>query len=215
MNVLRILAPLVLIAARADAGAWPLPEGDSHLSFSVEGDRGDGTGLYSTLYVEHGLGGGRTAGVDLGLSETDANKALAFLRWHDRPGDGAATRLAYEIGIGMVDEQAALRPGVSVGRGMELGQNAGWVALDARAVVFEELEGRLEMDLTVGADTGADDKWLVQVQMAAPGDASPYVKLAPSYAFERSGGRHILLGVTAGIVGFDDVKLNLGLWQGF
>jgi hypothetical protein len=211
--MLRILVLLVLLAPRAAAGAWPVPAGEGHLSVSVEGDRGDGTDAYSTLYLEHGLAGGRTAGLDLGLSEAEADKAVAFLRWHGGADDG--TRLAYELGAGMVEDHAALRPGMSLGRGVAFGERAGWVALDTRAVLFDDMAARLEADLTVGGDAGTGDKWLVQVQMAAPSDSAPYVKLAPSYAFARGAGRHLRVGVTAGLVGFDDMKLELGLWQSF
>jgi hypothetical protein len=211
--MLRSLLLLVLLAPRATAGAWPLPAGEGHLSVSVEGDRGDGTGAYSTLYLEHGLAGGRTAGLDLGLSEAEVDKAVAFLRWHGGADDG--TRLAYELGAGKVDDHAALRPGLSLGRGVAFGERTGWVALDTRAVLFDDMALRLEADLTVGGDAGTGDKWLVQVQMAAPSDAAPYVKLAPGYAFGMGAGRHLRVGVTAGLVGLDAVKLDLGLWQRF
>jgi len=212
-----ILVPilLMLLAARAEAGAWPLPEGAGHLSLSVEGERGDGTGAYTTLYTEYGLTGRRTAGLDLGFAERDANKAVAFLRWHTGGQEDDDTRVAYEFGLGMVDESAALRPALSLGRPVVFGELYGWVSLDARGILFEDAEGRLEADVTLGGALRNGDKWLVQLQMAAPSDADTYAKIAPSYAFEQKKGRHLLLGVTAGVVGFNDVKLSLGLWQKF
>lgn len=223
--MLRSLLLLVLLAPRATAGAWPLPAGEGHLSVSVEGDRGDGTGAYSTLYLEHGLAGGRTAGLDLGLSEAEVDKAVAFLRWQRGRQAKEETLLAYEIGLGMVDGSAALRPALSLGRPLAFGKLHGWVALDARAILLlpeqvalqglAAIEHRVEVDLTVGGSLDNGDKWLVQLRTAAPSDADSYARIAPSYAFQQSKGRHLLLGVTADAVGFDGMKLNLGLWQRF
>lgn len=211
----RILILLVMLASRAGAGAWPVPEGHGQLSFSIEGERGDGTGPYTTLYTELGLPGQRTVGVDLGLADRDADKAVAFLRWHKGGDDWQDTLTAYEFGIGMVDEKAALRPALSLGRPVLFGDIYGWVALDTRGILFDDLETRIEADLTIGGGIGNGDKWLVQVQMAEPSEGDFYAKLAPSYAFEQAEGRHLLMGVTAGIAGFDDIKLSLGLWQKF
>ena len=211
----RILILLVVLATRAGAGAWPVPEGQGQLSLSVEGERGDGTGPYTTLYTEFGLTRQRTFGVDFGLADRDADKAVAFLRWHTGGDDWQDTLMAYEFGIGMVDEKLALRPALSLGRPVLFGDLYGWVALDARGILFDTRENRIEADLTIGGEIGNGDKWLVQVQMAEPSDDDFYAKLAPSYAFEQAKGRHLLIGVTAGVAGFDDVKLSLGLWQKF
>jgi len=191
-NLSALVAALILAATGAGAGAWPFPKGTGQLSFSVEGDRGDGTGTYSTLYAEYGLRDDRTLGLDLGFARSDADKAVVFYRWNQQPNGNS--RLAYEFGIGMVDGKAALRPALSLGRPITLGNGYGWVALDARAILRDDMQGRLEADLTIGGDAGGDDKWLVQIQTAAPSYEAPYAKIAPSYAFGLGKGRHVLVG---------------------
>lgn len=214
--MLRIVVLLLMLAAgAAAAGPWPKPKGTGHLCFTIEGRTSDASGAYATLYTEYGIGKGRTLGLDLGHSEDDLEKAVLFMR---RPfgQQGQDTIYAYELGIGAIRGMAALRPGFSIGKGLEFGAMPGWIALDMRGVIFGgALGGILESDLTVGAETPKGDKWMVQLQMAAPSDRPPHVKIAPSYAFRAGEGRHLLLGAAAGIVGNDTVKITLGLWQRF
>ena len=205
---------LGLTAGAAGAGPWPLPKGEGHLSFSAEVKSHDASEGYATAYAEYGLGNARTLGFDFGQGEDETDKAVLFLRW-PLGAPGKNTVYAYEMGLGVAHGKNALRPAFSIGQGVDLGGRAGWIALDSRAVLFEGGDGILEADLTVGAETGSGDKWLVQVQMAAPSDRGAYVKLAPSYAFRAGKGRHLLVGATAGIVGMDSVKFTLGLWQAF
>lgn len=214
--MLRIWVLLLFLAAgpMAAAGPWPLPEGEGHLCFSFESKTGDGAGAYATLYTELGIGKGRVIGFDVGQAEDDFDKAVLFARFPvgDRGGD---TVYAWEMGAGMAAGEMALRPGFSVGKGILFGDNPGWIAVDSRAVIFDGADGILETDLTVGAKTRRGDKWMVQLQMAAPGDSDFTVKLAPSYAFKQGKGRHLLLGATAGLVNTDTVKITFGIWQKF
>lgn len=214
--MLRMMVLLFMLAAgAAGAGPWPLPEGTGHLCFAVEGRTSDASEAYATLYTEYGLGKGRTLGLDLGQSEDELDKAVLFMRRPFGP-KGQDTLYAYELGIGAVRGEAALRPGLSIGKGLEFGAMPGWIALDMRGVIFEGAgDGILESDLTLGAEMPKGDKWMVQLQMAAPSDRSPYVKIAPSYAFRAGEGRHLLLGAAAGVVGTDTIKVTLGLWQRF
>jgi len=214
--MMRIAALLImLVAGAAHAGPWPLPKGAGHLCFSIEGAARDGSGAYATLYTEYGIGKSRTLGFDLGVSEDDMDKAVLFLR-QTKPDKGRAMVQAHELGIGMVQGEAALRTGYSIGQGINFGEMSGWIALDTRAVVFKDSYGGLfEADLTVGGNAQNGDKWMVQLQMAVPTDRDAYAKIAPSYAFRVKEGRHLLLGATAGIVGMDTTKVTLGLWQSF
>lgn len=216
--MLRIVLLLIFIAGGACAGPWPQPAGTGHLCFSLEGKASDGSELYGTLYTEWGIGRDRTLGLDLGQSEDELDKAVLFLRWPlGREADESGeARFAWEMGLGLVRGEAALRPGFSLGKGILFGRNAGWISLDTRGAVFGKSgDMLLESDLTVGAQTPQGNKWMVQLQMGAPSDRSPYVKIAPSYAFRQGDGRHLLLGATAGLVGTDTVKITLGLWQAF
>ncbi|MEQ8293116.1 MAG: hypothetical protein RIA08_13000 [Roseovarius sp.] len=214
--MVRILVLLLASAAgsMAAAGPWPMARGEGHLCFSIEGDAGDGAGAYATLYTEMGIGKGRAIGLDFGQTEDDLAKAVLFARF-PFGARGEDIGQAWEMGVGMVDGALALRPGVSIGRGFQIGESAGWVALDSRAVFSEAGTGVLETDLTVGAEIRGGHKWMVQLQMAAPDDSAPYVKIAPSFAFKQGKGRHLLLGATAGLVNADAVKITFGIWQKF
>jgi len=211
----RIAALLALMAAPAVAGPWPRAAGEGHLSFGIEADPGDGSGLYATLYAEAGIGGGRTLGLDLGHSDDDLDKAVLFLRRPLGDGDGETVQ-AIEFGIGMVEGEAALRAGLAFGRGIGVFGHPGWIALDTRAALYgNDGTGLVEADLTLGAETARGDKWLVQVQMTAPSDRAPYVRIAPAFAFRAGRGRHLIVGVTAGVLNTGDARLSLGVWQRF
>ena len=218
--MLRIAALLMLWvtglwATGTVAGPWPMREGEGQLHLTLEARASSGSDLYATLYSEFGIGGERTLGLDLGQSDDHFDKAIVFLRKPFGPR-GGDTVMAYEIGVGAVDGQAALRPGVSVGKGFTIGARPGWVALDARGAIYDgAAKGVIETDLTLGAETARGDKWMVQLQMAAPSGSSPYVKIAPSYAFRQGQGRHLLLGATAGLVNDSGAKITFGLWQKF
>lgn len=212
-----MLRNLVLMLALATgcsaaAGPWPIAEGEGHLSFSVEAKGGDDA--YATFYAETGVGKGRVLGLDFGQPEEDLDKAIVFLRSPFGPR-GQNTVYAWEMGIGSGAGELALRPGLSAGQGFVLGDSIGWVAIESRALIFETGAGIFQADLTVGAETPRGHKWLVQLQMGAPTESAPYVKLAPSFAFKQGKGRHLLLGATAGLVNIDDVKVTVGLWQKF
>lgn len=214
--MVRILVLLLASAAgsMAAAGPWPMAKGEGHLCFSIEGDAGGGAGAYATLFAEMGVGRGRVVGLDFGQAEDDLAKAVLFARFPFGARGGDIVQ-AWEMGVGMVDGALALRPGVSIGRGFQIGEREGWVALDSRAVFSEAGTGVLETDLTVGAELAGGHKWMVQLQMAAPDDGDPYVKIAPSLALKRGKGRHLLLGATAGLVNADAVKITFGIWQKF
>jgi len=211
--MLRAALLFLFCAGRAVAGPWPLAAGEGHLSFGIEADPTDGRGLYATLYAETGIGAGRVLGLDLGHSEDSLDKAVLFLRRPIGPGGGDTVH-AWEIGVGIVDDEAALRAGISAGRGFTLAGRPAWMSIETRIALFDAA-GQIETDLTLGAETGRGDKWLVQLQMAAPSDRSAHVKIAPAYAFAAGAGRHLLLGVTAGVVNASDARLSVGLWQRF
>jgi hypothetical protein len=213
--VIRCLALLFLLAGQAEAGAWPRAEGETFLSFSVEADPAarvpDG---YAALYAERGLAGGLTAGLDIGGDRAEMNKALFFLRWplaRDRP----EAKIALEMGLGYAGDGLALRPGLAWGRGIEWGGMPGWLSLETHALLFDDLDGLWKADLTLGLKPRPRNKIMLQFQAALPSDSSPYVKLAPAWVRQIRDGRHIEIGVTAGIWRSDDLRLKLGLWHRF
>lgn len=211
--MLCITLMLILFATAGHAGPWPRPKGEGFFCLCLEGNSVDDA--YATLYTEYGIGRGHTAGLDLGVTETDVDKALIFLNRPITRGTDENSVMAHQLAVGAVGGRATLRNGLLLGKGIMLGQHAGWIALEAYGVLHDGGDGAIEANLTIGADTGTGDKWLVEIQMKAPSDAAPQVKIAPGYAFGLENGRHLVVGAAAGIDGADDTVLTLGLWQGF
>lgn len=209
---------LLLSAMQAQAGAWPRAEGETFLSFSVESafETGitDGSDGYATLYLERGLAHDLTLGLDAGGHEADLAKAIGFLRW-PMGGGGGADVWAMEFGLGLAEGEFALRPGLSYGRGLRLGQIPGWLAVDGRALIVDGMKGVLETDITLGLKPRPDHMLIVQLQTSAATERESRAKIAPSYVFELSPGRHLEIGMTAGIVEASEVKIKLGLWHSF
>lgn len=220
MLLKRVIIPVLLVAsvAPALAGPWMRTEGETFLSYSIETDFengiSDGSGFYGSLYAEHGLTRGLTLGLDAGGHEDDMSKAIAFLRWPIGATD-RSTRIVPEFGLGMARETFALRPGLSVGRGFELGDTPGWLSIHSRAVIIGSFDGILETDITFGLSPRPDAKFILQLQTGIPTQSDPYAKLAPSYIRRIAPGRHVELGLVAGVAEADDFKLKFGLWQQF
>lgn len=218
MSPVRLLFAISLIlysAPGAFAGAWPRADGETFLSFSLDLDSEDINESYASLYVEHGIGRGFTLGLDVGNDSQGMSKGIGFMRWSISGADSAG-QIAVELGAGVVEDELAVRPGLSLGRGLSLGKKSGWVSLESRVTISgDRFNTLLETDLTFGLNAGPRSKWMLQVQTGVPEASPAYVKLAPAIAFERKPGRHILLGVTAGVIEVDDIKFNLGIWHKF
>jgi len=101
------------------AGAWPRAEGETFLSFSVEHNPTMPEDSPASLFIEHGLTRNITLGLDAGGRQTDLNKAIAFLRWPLKTKAKNAVT-AIELGAGFADDNIALRPALSWGRGLSL-----------------------------------------------------------------------------------------------
>ncbi|WP_428515637.1 hypothetical protein [Roseovarius sp.] len=220
MPLKRVVIPVLLLAAPAPAlaGPWPRAEDRTFLSTSIEidaeGGISDGGGFYGSVYAEHGLTDRLTLGLDAGGREDNMSKAIAFLRWPVGATD-RTLRLAAEFGLGMARETFALRPGLSLGRGVALGDTPGWISVDSRAVIIDSFDGVLETDITFGLSPGPDAKVILQLQTGIPTDSAPYAKLAPSYVHRIAPGYHAEIGVVAGVAEADDFKLKIGFWHQF
>lgn len=212
--MIRALVILLLMAGQANAGAWPREAGETFLSFAIEINPDDGANSFATLYLEHGLKHDLTLGLDAGGHEDDMSKAIGFLRWPIGRTDGNA-RIALEFGAGLSDGGFALRPGLSWGRGLTWGELPGWLSVETRALLLEGFDGRAEVDVTFGLKPTPRSKIMIQLQTAAPTDKSPSIKLSPSWAYEMKPGRHVTLGVTAGVVEAEDMHVSFGIWQRF
>lgn len=199
----------------AEAGAWTREKGEVFLSFSVDIDAEDDAEPFFGVYGEYGLGRGRTLGLDLHDDGAGDGKAFVFLRWPLGPRE-RGLKLAYELGIGVNKSEAALRPGFSIGHGLDFGRTTGWINLDTRALLYEDYDDALlEGELTFGWKPSRKLKLMLQLQGGAPQSGDAYAKIAPKVAIRQGRSRHLTLGVTAGIVEVDGLEINLGFWQEF
>jgi hypothetical protein len=219
MRVLAVVANLVLwLALQAQAGPWPRAEGETFLSTAIEAPLAQGDGLF-TLYAEHGLTDRLTLGLDMGATRHEMQKTVVFARlpFGEAPG---GMRLAVELGLGLIRDQPVLRPGFSFGRGFSLSGRPGWITLDTRAVIHQNpLTARYhadwESDLTFGIETWRKTRAILQLQSGIPARGDEYLKIAPSWVIPAAPGRHLEIGVTAGLLGSSAIAAKLALWHSF
>ncbi|WP_297772141.1 hypothetical protein [uncultured Roseovarius sp.] len=213
--VLVILSPWLVLEARA--GAWPREKGQGFLSVSGQIDQPDDFGFYNHfigLYAEYGATDRLTLGLDLGGDTLRMTKGIAFARWPlgqlERP-----LKLAVEIGLGQVDGQNALRPGLSVGQGFTIWDRHGWAAVDGRLVLFKSGGHTLESDMTIGLSTSRRSKTILQIQTGRPAHGRPYTRLAPSFVYRMRPGAYLEFGLIAPLSGSGKRGLKLGIWRKF
>ncbi|MDU8911804.1 hypothetical protein [Aestuariicoccus sp. MJ-SS9] len=214
------LLALICAATSAGAGAWQRPEGQgfasatARLSWPQEFRRyGELTpsGQYYTLYLEYGLTGRLTAGLDLGRAVSGAAKTVGFVQWPLRDRD-SGLKVAGAFGLGQIDGHAVMRPGLSLG----LGLARGWLTADSFAEVrLGTYETDFKIDLTWGRNLASDRKLILQVQTGAPHDAEAFVRLAPSMVFPLRDRVMFEAGGALGLVGDDSFGILLGVWTEF
>ncbi|MEO0774056.1 MAG: hypothetical protein AAFZ04_12830, partial [Pseudomonadota bacterium] len=180
------------------------------MSFSLDYDTTARNNHFASVYFEYGLSGNRTLVIDRQQSGDELTKTFVALRFPLGAPD-RALKLAYDVGLGAVDDHVALRAGFSLGRGWSMGQDitdrpfkwmgkwSGWWSVDTRTLVFHTgIDGRFEADFTLGIQVTERIKSVSQLQTGAPFQSEPYAKLAQSLVYEASEGRHYILGVTSG-----------------
>ena len=216
-RLLLALAVLAWLATDGHAGAWMRSKGEGFLSATGTVEGPDELGLYRQnfgLYAEYGATARLTFGVDLGGDTLRMTKAIAFLRWPLRD-PARDTKLAVEIGIGQVEQENALRPGLSIGRGVTIGRHHGWLNADGRAIVFESGDTAFETDLTAGLSIGERVKLIAQLQAGRPAQGRDYLRLAPSIIYQTRPDTHLEFGVTEPLSGGGERGVKLGLWRKF
>lgn len=217
MSLRLILALIVLpwLAVMAQAGAWPREKGEVFLSLSSQIEARDENGINRQshgLYAEYGATARLTLGLDVNGDALRMSKAIAFLRWPlgsaERP-----LKIAVEIGAGQVEEETALRPGLSLGRGFAIGNRSGWLNADLRA----SLDGgtAFETELTAGLSVTARTKVIVQLQAGTPDRGQDYLRLAPSLVYDMRPGTQVELGLLEPLSGGGERGLKLGIWRRF
>lgn len=211
------LACLAAVSGPASAGAWPRAKGSGFLASSARFGFTDLSGpyaIYSTSYLEYGLGRSYTLGLDVGHAISGRSKAVAFLRlppFEPAPGH----LLALEIGMGRIAGGWALRPGLSYGHGIA-GRRPGWFSVES-VLEYGLTTARRDFktDITLGLDHGDRLKTILQLQTGVSlGDPS-FIRLAPSVVYRVSRKSHIEIGATAGLRGDSEYGLKIGFWRDF
>ena len=218
MRVLVYIWVLVWLGGPAAAGPWLREPGHGFASLKTEYDADSGDS-YVSLFAEYGWNERLTLGLDMGGTGESMDKAMAFsrvaLRWS--PFD---FKTAMELGAGYYWRQGmrrpVARPGLSIGRGLTVAGRSGWIALDARAVLFQDYpEIDWEGELTFGVNLSERAKAIVQIQGGDPFRSGRYFKLSPSWVWEWRTGRHLELGATAGLQNSKARAVSLALWHHF
>ena len=231
--MLRVLIILLLVSTQAQAGPWPRGKGKVFYSVHANGEYLEELGVirqYGSIYGEYGLTDKITLGIDYNGSEIETEKAIAFIRYPLGNPDWA-WRFAAELGAGIVDGENVLRPGFSLGRGINWRDRSGWLTLDTRVVLGDLPSGtRIESDFTLGLNWTERFKVIFQLQGGMPSEGDNYLKFAPSVVYElrqrkprkgrkprkaRKGKQYIEFGITTGLVNYDDYGAKLGIWREF
>lgn len=218
--VLVALFCLLFATSRAEAGAWPREKGRVFASSAIclswpqdipAWEPRDPTGRYVTFYAEYGLTDRLTLGLDLGRSMYGDGKALVFLRLPLRDRDHGL-RIATELGLGEIDGQPVIRPGLSLGFGL---QN-GWLSADGLAETRAR-DGRTDykLDLTWGRNFPGGRKLILQIQSGKPGKAPAYARFAPSVVLPLNRRLKAEIGGAWGLSGDMSMGAMLGLWAEF
>ena len=196
---------LILLAllwpAMTQAGPWPRAPGTGLAVASVY----VGTPLaqpYAGLYAEFGLMSGVAGGVDTGRAVSGSVKAVAFLRRSVRlPGDTGVVAAA-EIGLGRIAGQAVLRPGLSLGHGLEEWLDGGWLAVDTVAEIgLERSTFDIKTDVTFGLRLDERRNAMVQLQTGQSAGDPRFARLVPSVVTELRSGMKLELGLTQSLRG--------------
>lgn len=218
MRMLVVANLMLWLAVQGQAGPWPRAEGETFLAASLEAPLIQGDGAFS-LYAEHGWTDRLTLGLDMGATRQEMQKTVVFARlpFGQAPG---GMRLAVELGVGLVRDQPVLRPGLSFGRGFSLSGRPGWITLDTRAVIFQDMlhgdyDADFEADITFGIETWRKTRAILQLQAGRPAHGDEYLNLAPSWVIPAAPGRHLEIGVTAGILHKAPLSAKIALWHSF
>lgn len=214
-----ILAGLLLVGLTVTTGAgpWPREKGRAFLSLSGQVHERDEFGFidqFFGIYGEYGATDRLTLGIDAGGDAVRMSKALVFARWPlgapERP-----LKFAIELGAGEVESAAALRPVLSVGRGITLWDRSGWMTGEARMILAGGGDVSLESDFTFGLDTGPRSKTILQIQTGRPALGRSYIRLAPSFVYRTGPRTSLEFGLIEPLSGNDRRAVKLGLWREF
>ena len=220
------LALCLLAATGANAGAWPREEGTiflavgSNVALTEAAQRP--VHYDPTLYLEYGLTGNLTIGLDGYLSDAgQAGSGFVFARYPLRFGpvgdpDGPS-RLAASLGLGatiMPDDEVepSLRLGLSYGYGL----STGWLSVDADVVQSLGSDRRQsKLAVTWGHELTEDWTAILEAQIGTGLTGDFYAKITPSVAWEYSDRLTIRMGATRALTGDRGMGLMVQTWWTF
>lgn len=229
--MLRAIVLLCCLASTCQAGAWPREKGTTFATATIRLGwpqtvvQGLAQGLpvdpepssrYMTLYLEHGLTEKLTLGADIGHAVSGEGKTIGFLRYPLGLAPDSRHKLSAEIGLGEIDDDTVIRPGLSYGAGFDIRGVSGWIAVDALAELYPT-SGNVDakMDVTFGLNLQEGHRAILQVQSGQRTGDDPFARFAPSYVMPLGKNRHLEIGGSVSLMGEADVGLLLGLWQSF
>ncbi|HEY9039952.1 MAG TPA: hypothetical protein VIN05_13530 [Roseovarius sp.] len=195
----------------ARAGAWLRAEGEGFTSWSIKAQDGAISKTYSTLYAEYGLNPDLTGGLDIGGDETGEYKALAFVLMPIRRDD---LHVSFQLAAGAITNDPALRPGISVGRGLQLGGLDGWTNVDIRAAITPG-DVDLSIDATLGLNVWEGTMIIWQLQQGGTPQTPDFLRASASVVWQVAPGRHIEVATSTGLINAEDFGIQIGLWKTF
>lgn len=169
------------------------------------------TGRYNTLYIEYGLTPRLTLGLDVGRSVSGQSKTVAFLQMPIRNRD-KGPKIAAQLGVGKVADQTVIRPGLSLGWGLD----HGWLAIDS-VTEFGLEQGNIDWkaDVTWGRNLNKGRKLMVQIQTGETTIDPLFARIAPSLVTPLNDRLMLETGVSMGLVGDSSMGVTVGMWMEF
>lgn len=217
MHALIIFCAALIVASSATAGAWLRDEKTGFVAYS--GVYNEDRKLDGSLYAEYGLRPKFTLGVkvDADMSTGQVGNGTAFVFGRKPINTGARKyRLAYEVGLGLTfgeETDPVLRTGLSYGRGLEMWNTAGWLAVDASVEWGTgDATDVAKLDTTVGLALNDRFKVMMQVFYSAS-DGSASTTVAPSLIWEpkpKAPSYQLGLESKEGVL-----AVKLGMWRSF
>lgn len=212
-----LLIGLVLLANPALSGAWMRGTGTGFLSFGpVYEDTGRVDGSF---FIEYGLRPKLTIGakIDADMTQQQIGNGTGFL-FLRRPIDigERSFKLAYEVGIGTTfghSYDPLILTGLSYGRGIQIGEIYGWLALDGSVEwSLGDTSDTAKLDTTFGLTLSDKFKVMMQVFYSQTNEASA-TTLAPSMIWQPRPDRpSYQLGIEAER---DALAVKFGIWTTF
>ncbi|MDQ2093490.1 hypothetical protein [Rhodalgimonas zhirmunskyi] len=204
---------------QATAGPWPREKGHGFLASATQVDAAafEGPyGVYSTVYLEYGLGRNWTVGMDIGHGISGKHKLIAFLRHPVFQGESGLIA-ALEIGGGTVAGEPTIRPGFSLGKGLSFTNGrSGWLSLETYGELrLVSRRTDFKADATFGVTHSDRFKTIWQLQGGVSSGDPSFLRLAPSVVVRTGRQSHVELGASADIYGGDRLGLKIGLWRDF